>query len=100
MIKPNADCLEELIKWTKLWKRIKENWGEERGGKENKYIIGKIKGDVIIEAAKIKTITESYFANRFESSDGQIPKKEKSKIKLCKTYSSRNKKPSLWSLKK
>ena len=32
-----------------------------------------MKGDVIIEAAKIKTITESYFANRFESSDGQIP---------------------------
>lgn len=48
-----------------------------RGGKENKYIIGKIKGDGVIEAAKNKTITESYFANRFESSDGQIPKKEK-----------------------
>ena len=62
-----------------------ETEGRRRRGRENKYVIRGIKGDVIIEAAEIKTVTESYFANKFESSNGQIPKKEKSKIKLYKT---------------
>lgn len=59
--------------------------GRRRRGRENKYVIGGIKGDVIIKAAEIKTVTESYFANKFESSNGQIPEKEKTKIKLYKT---------------
>lgn len=78
--------MKELIKRTELCEGIKER--QREGGDEGERInmlIGGIKGDVIIKAAEIKTVTESYFANKFESSNGQIPEKEKTKIKLYKT---------------
>ena len=69
--------MKGLIKWASPCKRIKKRWRE--GRREYKYIIGRIKGDVIIKASEIKAVID--FASTFESSNGQIPKNKQTNKK-------------------